>query len=83
MNDKYKPINCDFHEVLLEHATLKRKVAIVYFKNNKEESIIAVITDVYTKKGEEFLLLDNNEIIRLDFLISVNGEELPEISCTF
>jgi Rho-binding antiterminator len=83
MKDKYQPISCDFHELLLAHATLKQHVDIVYVNEKIEETTSGVIIDVYTKKGEEFLVLDNKKTIRLDFIISVNGEKLPDISCTF
>ena len=83
MKHKYQPISCDFHELLLAHATLKQHVEIVYLYQNIEKRTSGIIIDVYTKKGEEFLLLDNETMIRLDFLISVNGDKLPDLSCTF
>ena len=80
---KYKPISCVFHEELLAFATLKKCVEIIYTNNNSTERLMDVIVDVYTKKGEEFILLSRGKIIRLDFLISVGGKQLPKNSCTF
>lgn len=41
-------------------------------------SIEAIIKDVYTKNKEEFLLTDDGTVIRLDYLLSVDGEEIPK-----
>jgi len=79
---KYQPINCSFHDILLEKATFRKKIILVYYEINgtkKEEH--KTIKDVYTKNKEEFILLDDDKIIRLDHIVSVDGVLLPETSC--
>lgn len=83
MSKPYKPISCDFHELLLAKATLKERCYIVYTSSAEEIKIESIIIDVYTKSGEEFMLLENGTIIRLDHIISLNDTHLPDISCTF
>lgn len=83
MSSKYKPINCDFHELLLAKATLKVVCEIKYALKTKEIIVNSIIVDVYTKKGEEFMLLKSGKTIRLDHIISVNDDIIPEFSCTF
>jgi transcriptional antiterminator Rof (Rho-off) len=83
MQSQYKPINCDFHELLLAKSTLKEKCSIRFYKNEIEHNIVSTIIDVYTKKGSEFMVLKSGEVIRLDQIISVNDEALPIFSCTF
>jgi len=79
---KYQPINCSFHDVLLEHATFRRRIEIVYhaIDGTRKESQ-NIIKDVYTKSKEEFMLLDDGNTIRLDHIVSVDGALLPETSC--
>ncbi len=73
MNAKdYTPISCDFHSLFEHYATLKEVVKLV-LTDSKEEK--GVITDVYTKKGEEFIVLDQSEHIRLDRVKSINGSQ--------
>jgi len=83
MENKYKPINCDFHELLLAKATLKQVCEITFIENNEQITTQSLIIDVYTKKGEEFLVLNTGKIIRLDYIISVDNTQMPTFSCTF
>lgn len=83
MSTTYKPINCNFHELLLAKATLQELCEIKYTSKTKASIVNSIIIDVYTKKSEEFLTLDSGEIIRLDKIISINNEPLPESRCAF
>lgn len=73
----YTPINCNSYDILLANATLKKKCNILYTDIN--EAILqteAIIIDVYTKAKEEFVQLDNDVVIRLDKILSVDGETI-------
>lgn len=76
MKKAYQPINCSFHDILLAKATLKETCLVIYNKEGKEVSVKAIITDVFTRKGEEFMQLDNGTEMRLDAIISVAGQKL-------
>lgn len=78
----YKPIACSYHDFLLEVATFKKNIAIVYLENDLEKEITTSIVDVYTKKGEEFLITKTNLTIRLDQLISVDNKLNTDESCS-
>ncbi|MDP2369119.1 hypothetical protein [Rhodoferax sp.] len=70
----YRPINCEFHDVLESCATLRKTVHIEsVLPNGTRQSRHAVIADVFSKEGAEYLILDDGEIIRLDALIRVDG----------
>ena len=83
MPNPYKPINCDFHELLLAKATLREECEITYFKNNESTTEISTITDVYTSKGEEFMVLKSGTVVRLDYIVSVNNNNQPNFTCSF
>ena len=74
---KYIPISCNFYDELEALATLKKSCAIEY-KDEKGEnkSVEAVIIDFFIQDKVEYLLLDNDQSIRLDQLISANGKQL-------
>lgn len=78
----YKPIACSYHDFLLEVATFKKNITIVYLENDLEKEITTSIVDVYTKKGEEFLITKTNLTIRLDQLISVDNKLNTDESCS-
>ena len=73
----YKPIDCSFHDILLDRATRKVEVNLKYLLDNKLEEKLTVFKDVYTKSKEEFLVLEDGETIRLDQIISVDDNNLP------
>lgn len=76
--EKYSPINCDYYDVLTEKAIMKSYCQIQYFTELHEfVTVNAVIKDIFTKSGEEFMLLATGEVIRLDRLVSINGELTP------
>jgi len=77
MRKTYQPINCSFHDVLLAKATLREVCQIVYWDEKEREiTLDAIITDVFTRKGEEFMHLNNGIEIRLDAIVSVAGQKL-------
>lgn len=79
---EYQPINCSFHDILLEKATFRKTVEIIYYATDgTQKQSLNRIKDVFTKNSAEFMLLDNGELIRLDYIVSVDGIALPETSC--
>lgn len=78
----YLPIDCSFHDQLLEWATFRTPVTIQYEAIATEEvlTVKGQIADVYTQNKEEFLLLNDGTQIRLDLLIKVNDRVLPAIN---
>ena len=69
----YKPINCSFHDLLLDRASRKVDSEIVYTVEEKKNSYQGKIIDVYSSKGEEFLKGENEFVIRLDQIVSLDG----------
>ena len=73
----YKPISCSFYDELEALATLKRECVIEYLSNEGvTKSVSGRIVDFFIEDKVEFLLLQNNQKIRLDFLKTVDGKVL-------
>jgi Rho-binding antiterminator len=79
----YQPISCDFHSELELFAMRQQPVEITYRAiagptgtGGNETTICEAIKDLYTRNGEEFLLLPDGSEIRLDQLVSVGGKML-------
>ncbi|QYO62198.1 hypothetical protein [Leptolyngbya sp. 7M] len=73
--DAYIPISCDFHDRLEALATLRQTCQIVY--RNQANEVIEVedwIVDVYAANQADFLKLKDGTEIRLDRIVTVNGE---------
>ena len=69
---KYTPINCNVYDQLLNFSSSKKHVNIIYLNDVIETEIEGVIIDVFTKNKAEFLKLDTEVVIRLDFLLKVD-----------
>ncbi len=79
MQTKYSPVDCSFHDQLIEFANFKRIINIVVSTATGMETLKQVsIKDIYTSKNkEEFLVLENNLEIRLDNIIKVGDYTAP------
>lgn len=75
--EPYRPISCDFHSEL-ELLALRRSPVEIHYRSSDgaAATLHAPILDLYTRNGEEFLLLPGQKELRLDSLISVNGLKL-------
>jgi len=79
----YHPISCEFHDRLEDLATLRKTVRIGYRDGSDVHAYRdAVITDVFARGGEEFLVLDADTHVRLDRLIEVDGARLADFGST-
>ena len=79
MTDKYIPVSCEFHDELTTLATRREPVKIFVFNEKGTlDAISGNIEDIYTRNGEEFLLVKNNKQVRLDKIITLNGKPGPD-----
>lgn len=71
---KYYPIDCNFYDELLQIITKKQKVWIDYQdENRKFYKIEALPIDAVTKDKAEFLILEDGQEIRMDYLHKVGS----------
>lgn len=74
---KYTPIDCNFYDILEASAVLKKVVVIEY--KDEQEKICQTntrIVDLFIKEKVEYMKLENDLVIRLDFIHSVDGQIL-------
>lgn len=69
----YKPIDCGFHDLLLDRATRGNTVQLRFRDTDGMKTCNQIIIDVYTEGNEEFLRTKEGTIIRLDRVIAVDG----------
>lgn len=75
----YSPINCEFHDVLETRATTRAVTSVVFRNEAGEiERRNAIISDVFARNGEEFLVLDSGDTVRLDRLLQIDDEKLAD-----
>lgn len=79
--DKYIPIDCNFYDRFEAAIVLRKTVRLEYRNDDGEEHTVETrLKDTLTKGGEEFLILPSGETIRMDRIISLDGEVVPR-SC--
>jgi len=79
MTTPYRPISCDFHDLLESLATTHKRVRMRFRDDDgvlQERS--AAITDVFSQRGAEYVRLDRVETVRLDRLVAVDDTPLAD-----
>jgi Rho-binding antiterminator len=77
----YTPIDCNFYDELVLRAMRKTPCQLVFQKpGESEQQRKAIITDLITREGAEYLQLSTGEEIRLDYLRVLDGMS-PDIYC--
>jgi len=75
----YRPISCDFHD-LLEAAATRRSVVTLEVRDAADaiERVQARIGDIVTRPDGEYVLLDSGRPVRLDRIVSIDGAHLAD-----
>ena len=73
MKNNYIPISCAYYDEFEAAAVKRIECEIVYLKNDEKKIIRAKIIDFKNINKEEFMILDNNQKIRLDKILLFNG----------
>ncbi len=77
----YVPISCAYYDELTLLVMRQTNCTVEYFDTAETPmTVVGKIKDVFSRTGEEFLLLSTGQQIRLDKLISVNGKK-PSLYC--
>lgn len=73
----YRPINCDFHDILEATATRRTRARIEFVdESGGHRSVEARIVDIGGRNGAEYMTLETGESVRLDRIVSVDGVRL-------
>jgi len=73
--DSYTPVSCDFQDELEAIATLRQTCRIIYHTEAGATSEIeGKIVDIYASNHADYVKLEDNTVIRLDQIISVNDK---------
>jgi len=77
MKSKYQPINCHFYDELELLAMRRKACSILFLDSNEQQQEIndTILTFKIVDKAE-YVILKNNDPIRLDRLVEVDGKVL-------
>lgn len=78
--DIYRPINCNYYDILEANAVRGNVCQIMYLdETGKVVQVQSKIINLYTKQKEEFMVMEHDLTIRLDQLISVDDQKVPSV----
>ncbi|HYE39403.1 MAG TPA: hypothetical protein VEB23_05700 [Ramlibacter sp.] len=73
MTTKYHPISCSFHDVLESLAITRRPARILFTDaDGAVRHRDAVIRDVFSREGAEYMMINSGETLRLDQIVAVD-----------
>jgi transcriptional antiterminator Rof (Rho-off) len=76
MPKPYTPISCSLHDELEARATRRTTAAIEFTGNDGPLHLVrTIIVDVFSRAGVEYLKTFEGTVIRLDALVSVDGQQ--------
>lgn len=80
---KYIPVNCELVDHIEIHATKRKFVWLNYWSYNRSSIIQEKVRlkSWTTENGEEFLILEDDRRIRLDFIRSLDRFEVGDAHC--
>lgn len=75
----YHPVSCEFHDVLEALATTRRRTQIRFNgSDGLPQQRDAVIQDVFSREGAEYIVISSGETLRLDQLVAVDGAQAAQ-----
>ncbi|GJM35208.1 MAG: hypothetical protein DHS20C18_42090 [Saprospiraceae bacterium] len=78
---KYVPIDCNFYDRIEAAIVLRKVVQLAYWDESGHNVLVETrLKDTLVTAGEEFLILPTGDSIRMDRIISLDGEAIPK-SC--
>ncbi|MEX0606215.1 MAG: hypothetical protein WD623_14995 [Marinobacter sp.] len=79
INNGYQPVECATR-TLLTRVLMSHDVVEVVFRDEsgQVQHYHDVIRDLFTRAGEEFLLLGRGQLIRLDHVIMISGHAVGQ-----
>lgn len=74
----YTPISCEFFDQL--NVAMQRKIpsTVVYLENGEKKPLKGLIQTMSVIDGIEYLILNKNDQIRLDTVLTFNGRRHKE-----
>ena len=74
----YTPISCEFFDQL--NVAMQRKIpsTVVYLENGEKKTLKGLIQTMSVIDGIEYLILNKNDQIRLDTVLTFNGRRHKE-----
>jgi transcriptional antiterminator Rof (Rho-off) len=77
-SDAYEPVACSFYDELGLRMMRERPCTLVVDEGEQAETIEAVLADVFTEGGAEYVRLDDGRRIRLDRIRRVDDVPRPD-----
>ena len=74
----YTPISCEFFDQL--NVAMKRKIpsTFIYLENEEKKTLKGLIKTMSVIDGIEYVILNSNEQLRLDTVLTFNGRRHKE-----
>lgn len=76
--DSYKPISCDFHDILEDAAVRRLRIEVAFNSEGGEQVTIGRIKDITVEGQEEFLIMEDGLKLRLDQLTRVDQQQAED-----
>lgn len=77
----YSPVSCTLYDELALAISRGKSIELSIDDDNAIESINVVPVDIFSKNGEEYLKIEGDRLIRLDYIRKINDEPYGKTKC--
>ena len=72
---EYKSINCGLHDLIEDRIVRRAQCTLVYLAENSADPIqyTGRLLDVFSRDGAEFIAIENDAIVRLDRIVTLDA----------
>lgn len=81
MMKPYSPVSCTLYDELALAISRGKSIELSIDDDNAIESINVVPVDIFSKNGEEYLKIEGDRLIRLDYIRKINDEPYGKTKC--
>jgi Rho-binding antiterminator len=78
---EYIPVSCKLYDEFEAVATKKEECELVYLEDEVEKAVDTKIVDFKSFEKQEFMIIQDGTVIRLDRIISFNGTPTKILNC--
>ncbi len=80
-SNAYQPVRCEIHSLLREYLTCSKLAEIIYRDDaGQVQTTHDVIRDLFSRAGQEFVLLGRGQMVRLDHVLTLDGRAVSVVN---
>ncbi|XPV68696.1 MAG: hypothetical protein ACNI25_15510 [Halarcobacter sp.] len=74
-------MSCSLYDEFEAAATKKKQCKLTYLEEDKEKTVSTKIVNFRSFERQEFMIIEDGTLIRLDRVLAFNGKDTKQLNC--